>query len=74
MTEYSKTNDAAKEKGTAGQDLGNEIIDVLIRGLSNTKEQMERGEITTQGRACIGLYVDHEHWCALFYSNPQKQA
>jgi hypothetical protein len=74
MADYSTVSGAPKEAPAPGSDLGTEIIDVLIRGLSNAKEQMERGEATTRGRACIGLYVDSEHWCALFYTNPQKQA
>jgi hypothetical protein len=51
--------------------IGGDLIDVLMRGLATAKERLEADDALARGQVCIGWYVDHDHSCALWYSNPQ---
>ena len=71
MAEYQPTGDAGPGRGEQAPNVGIEIIDVLIRGLATTKAHLESGGPEARGKVCIGWYIDHDHSCALWYSNPQ---
>ena len=72
MVGYKSTDDAGRGQVEHTPTVAIELIDVLIRGLATTKVRMEAGDPLAQGRVCIGWYVDHDHSCVLWYSNPQQ--
>ncbi len=72
MADYKPAGDVRPGKGQQPPDFGTELIDVIMRGLGTAKKRLEAGDADPQarGQLCLGWYVDHDHSCALWYSNP----
>ncbi len=69
------TESNPKAEGATTSDVGADLIDVLMRGLANSKQNLEiarsgerRGDTEpTIAGACVCLYVDSDHYCTVVY-------
>jgi hypothetical protein len=70
MADYAQPQGAGSAEGGTGQRLGTEIIDVLLRGLTEVRDRVgSEGEMMPDSLICAGLYYDGHHYCPILYVN-----
>jgi len=71
MSEESNYVDAKSPIKDTPIDIGKELLDVLIRGVTAAKDASEASDGQDTRGWCVGYYLDTGHSCALVYHNPQ---